>query len=137
MTRSLVVGLLLGGVFLAHSSSSLDAQQPPPTQNLPGMPTLARVHVLNRDRAEAVPVKIQNIGDSLPVIVVGEPLVQMAPTTVLGVRTARQVWEYRRQLVPVADDPTPALNAAGLDGWEAVGSLVVGSNTVWTLKRPR
>jgi hypothetical protein len=137
MTHSLLVLSAFAVAALAGAAGLVSAQAPASPGNQPGLPTLAQVHILNRDRAEAVPVKVQNTGDSLPVIVVGETAVTWNPTAIVGARAARQTWEYRRLVVPAADDATPALNAAGLEGWEAVGAASVSSNVVWTLKRPR
>ena len=133
MNRSLVV---LAVVLTAAVVGASSAQQPG-QQNQPGLPTLARVHILNRERAEAVPVKVQSGGDILPVSVVGEPTVALSPTAVVATRSARQFWEYRRLSVPATQDATSALNTAGNDGWEAAGVTTFGDNVVWTLKRPR
>ena len=131
MNRSLIVCGLLGGTALAGASSTFARQ------NQPGMPTLAQVQVLNRDRADAIPIKVQNTGDSLPVIVVGTPTVSFAQNSIVGTLSARQIWEYRRLVVPVATDATPTLTEAGLQGWEVVNAITVGANGVWTLKRPK
>jgi hypothetical protein len=64
------------------------------------------------------------------------PEVTLAPTTLLT-RQTRQIWEYRQLRVAAADDPIAGLNAAGAEGWEAVGSVSLGAATLWTLKRPR
>jgi hypothetical protein len=131
MKRSLIVCGILGGAALAGGSSTFARQ------NQPGMPTLAQVYILNRDRAEAIPIKVQNTGDALPVIVTGQPPVSLAQNTMVSTLAARQVWEYRRLAVPTSSDSTPALSEAGLQGWEVVHGMTVGSNLVWTLKRPR
>jgi hypothetical protein len=131
MKRSLIVCGILGGAALAGASSTFARQ------NQPGLPTLAQVHILNRDRADAIPIKVQNTGDSLPVIVVGMPSVSLAQNSVVGTLSARQIWEYRRVVVPIASDATPTLSEAGLQGWEVVHAMTVGTNGVWTLKRPR
>jgi len=131
MKRSLIVCGILGGAALAGASSTFARQ------NQPGLPTLAQVHILNRDRAEAIPIKVQNTGDSLPVIVVDMPALSLARNSVVGTLSARQIWEYRRVVVPIANDATPTLSEAGLQGWEVVHAMTVGTNGVWTLKRPR
>lgn len=131
--RPLIVSVLAAG-GLAVSLPLLVAGQTP---NQPGQPTLARVHILNRDRAEAVPVKVQNTGDSLPVVVVGEPTVSLAASAVVAARATRQVWEYRRIVVGAGEDPTAALNTAGAEGWEAVGGMAAGTTAMWLLKRPK
>jgi len=131
MKRSLIVCGILGGTVLAGASSTFARQ------NQPGMPTLAQVYIQNRDRSEAIPIKVQNTGDSLPVIVVGMPTVSFAQNAVVGTMSARQVWEYRRLVIATTNDVTPSLNEAGLQGWEAVTAVTAGSNTIWTLKRPK
>ena len=131
MKRSLIVCGILAGVALASASSTFARQ------NQPGLPTLAQVHILNRDRGDAIPIKVQNTGDSLPVLVVGVPTVSLSQNTVVGTLASRQIWEYRRLVVPIATDATPALAEAGLQGWEVVHAMTVGTNGVWTLKRPR
>ena len=131
MTRSIVVCCVAGAAALAGASITFAAQ------NQPGLPTLAQVHIINRDRGDAVPVKVQNTGDSLPVVLAGEPTVALSRNAQVATRSARQVWEYRRIVVPLEDDATPALAAAGLEGWEAIGAMPSGKNAVWTLKRPR
>ena len=133
MNRSLVIVPALVVAGLASSSTVELAGQ----QNQPGFPTLAQVHVLNRNRADAVPVMVLSGGDMLPVTVVGEPTVALSKTAVVATRPVRQAWEYRQLSVPASQDPAGALNTAGGDGWEALGPVVVGSNVVWTLKRPR
>jgi hypothetical protein len=131
MKRSLIICGILAGAALAGASSTFARQ------NQPGMPTLAQVYIQNRDRSEAIPIKVQNTGDSLPVIVVGMPTVSFAQNAVVGTLSARQIWEYRRLVVPVATDATSVLSEAGLQGWEVVHAMTVGSNGVWTLKRPK
>jgi hypothetical protein len=131
MKRSLVVCGILGGAALAGASSTFARQ------NQPGMPTLAQVYILNRERGDAIPIKVQNTGDALPVIVSGLPPISLAQNTMVSSLSARQLWEYRRLAVPIASDSTPALSEAGLQGWEVVHGMTVGSNLVWTLKGPR
>ena len=131
MNRSLIVCGLLGVAALVGASSTFARQ------NQPGLPTLAQVHILNRDRADAIPIKVQNTGDYLPVIVVGTPSVSFAQNSIVGTLSARQVWEYRRVVVPIANDATATLSEAGLQGWEVVHAMTVGANGVWTLKRPK
>jgi hypothetical protein len=120
MTRLFVAGIAAGAAALAGATVTVARQ------NQPGLPTLAQVLVINRDRTEAVPVTV-----------VGEPTVGVSPTAVIGTRAARQMWEYRRVVVPVANDPVPILNAAGLEGWEVTDGGVVGTNMTWTMKRAR
>jgi hypothetical protein len=111
------------------------AQQP---ENQPGMPTIARTFVLNRSAAEAIPVVIHAGVDVQPVSVLGLPPVSLAPDAAVSTQASRQGWEYRRLLVSATDDPTPALNEAGREGWEAVAAVSAGPDrSSVILKRPR
>jgi hypothetical protein len=131
--RILLSAALVVLAALARSSSPVRAQ----AQNQPGFPTLARVQVLNADRSEAMPVKVVNSGDVLPVSVVGAPTVALLPTAMIGVKVSRQGWEYRQVVVAASEDATLALNQAGNDGWEAIAVGAGPRGAVWTLKRPR
>jgi hypothetical protein len=113
--RSLCLVVLLGIAALSASSA---AQVP--QINEPGKPTVAQMFVINRERAEAIPVKLQAAGDVIPVYA----------------QLARQAWEYR-QLATPNENPGPALNAAGSEGWEVVALTPGDTRTVWTLKRPK
>jgi len=134
MNRLLLV-LVLGGLIAPVSSSALLARQ----ANEPGMPTVARSHILNRGAQEAIPVVIQNGGELQPVTIVGTPSVSLASDTLMLTRQMRQAWEYRRVSMPAGEDPTAALNAAGMEGWEAVGTIQAGTSGALQvlLKRPR
>jgi hypothetical protein len=134
MKRLLLV-LVLAGAVVPVSSSAQQARQ----VNEPGMPTTARTHILNRGADEAVPVVLTNGGEVQRVTVVGTPTVSLAADTVMPTRQIRQVWEYRRLSVPGGGDPTAALNAAGTEGWEAVGTTQAGAAGALQilLKRPR
>ena len=121
MKRSLIVCSILGGAALAGASSTFARQ------NQPGMPTLAQVHVLNRDRSgghshQSAEHRRLLAGHRRR----GMPAVSLAQNTVVGTLSARQIWEYRRLVVPVATDATPALDEAGLQGWEVVNAMTVG-----------
>src|SRR5262245_43716138 len=91
--------------------------------NEPGRATQARVYVINRDRADAIPVTLQGVApsDPLRVVVTGTPSVALSDSATMSARAARQNWEYRQITVPGGDDPTPGLNSAGAEGWEAIG----------------
>ncbi len=125
MKRSLIVCGILGGAALAGASSTFARQ------NQPGMPTLAQVHVLNRDRARPFPSRCRTPGTRCRSLSSGMPAVSLAQNTVVGTLSARQIWEYRRLVVPVANDATPALGEAGLQGWEVVNAMTVGDE--WRL----
>jgi hypothetical protein len=134
MTRLVgVCALLLAAV--SFGPSSLGAQMPvaPPQQpaqqlplqnNRPGYPTLAQIQVLNKLPADAVAVKVFNT-EPLATSVVGVPTVALTTGSSIDTRASRQRWEYRRLLVTNGSDPVDALNAAGAEGWDAVGMLPV------------
>lgn len=133
MKRLMIAMVLVAAIMPTASSVPVSAQQP----NVPGMPTQARVVIIN-GRDSAIPVVVQPGGDVQPVTIVGTPAVTVSEDTAVWSRTLRQGWEYRTISVPSAQDPSAALNTAGIDGWEAVG--VVGGatgNAQVLLKRPR
>ncbi len=125
-------------VFVAAAavlSSALMADQQTPATGLPGMQSLARMVVIN-EREQAIPVVLQPGGDVQPVAIVGTPAVTMTGDAIVWSRTSRQGWEY--QAIAIGpDDPAAALNAAGVDGWEAVGVVGQGAAARVLLKRPR
>jgi hypothetical protein len=135
MTRRQFALLALLGVMLATGLVLAQRENMP---NAPGLPTLARVHVLNRDRSEAVGVAIQDSAVTLPVAVTGTANVALAPSAVVATRQTRQGWEYRQLSSASGQDVVELLNKAGTEGWEAVGVTPGPSNTqTWMLKRPR
>ena len=133
MSRS-VRALLLMALALACSASGLAAQNPP------GLPTQARVYVLNAARTEAVAVKLID-AEPLRVVVNGVPAVTISgvPAVTAQTQVARQRWEYRTVAVPRGVDPSTQLNVLGNDGWETTGVTTDtsdgGVNIV--VKRPR
>ncbi|MCC7009871.1 MAG: hypothetical protein IT184_13775 [Acidobacteria bacterium] len=129
--RHVLAALALVGAGATGSSS----QTLP--QNVPGYPTVAQVRVVNAARDEAVPVVLRTDAEPLPVAIAGVPSVALVPTTVIPVRIGRQLWEYRQVTVGATQDAAAVLNAAGADGWEAIGGTAGAAGTVWTLKRPR
>lgn len=136
MKRLRLVTVVLAAGALA-ASSVLTARQQAPAPNVPGMPTLARVLVIN-DQTSALPVVIQPGGDVQPVTIVGTPSVTFEPDSAVWTRTQRQGWEYRTMPVKSGQDPASELNAAGVDGWEAVGVVAgAGGTAQLVLKRPR
>jgi hypothetical protein len=131
MTRLTTAVLVVGGLGVVVGSAVM-AQD-----NQPGRPSVARVLVSNRARSEAIPVMIQG-GDVQPVTVMGTPMVGLVPNTSVASRAVRQAWEYTHLPVNAGIDPTAALNAAGTEGWEAVGFVTIpGGNSAILLKRPR
>ncbi len=101
----------------------------------PGQIWPAKVWIQNRDRAEAIPVSIQ---DAAPVQVTGTPTVTIAPTTIVQSRLVRQAWEYSVVTVPAGRDPVAAVSKAGQDGWEATGvQFPAPDGTSLLMKRPR
>jgi len=133
MSKTVLMSCLVVVAGLAGVSSNVLAEQ----ENAPGLPTIAKMYILNRDRTEAVPVKIQNTGDVAPVSVVGSPTVMLAPDTVIRVGATRQMWEYRQLSLGAGDNAVATLNTAGSEGWEAVAATGSANATIWTLKRPR
>jgi hypothetical protein len=124
-------------VVVVVASSVLAARQAPQGPNVPGMPTQARTLVVN-SASDPVPVVVASGGQVQPVTVVGTPSVLVTAESAITTRQGRQVWEYRAVLVPAGQDPAAALNAAGTEGWEAVGvtNAAAGASQV-LLKRPR
>jgi hypothetical protein len=125
-------------VLSAASPALFARQRAPLVANEPGMPTIARMYVLNRDATEAIPVTVHGGSDVLPVAVMSLPTVTLAQGTTLSTRAVRQAWEYRRVNVAAGQDPTVALNEAGDEGWEAV-SVSATTAGAWhvLMKRPR
>lgn len=127
--------LLLAAALLAGASIVWARQTPAP--NVPGMPTPARVTIINTE-TEPIPVVLRAAGGAQPVTVVGTAGVTMAPGTVVETRAARQAWEYRLVDLPSGQDAAAALDESGQDGWEAVGVVSAGGGASRVLlKRPR
>jgi hypothetical protein len=106
-------------------------------QSRPG--EIGENHVLvdNRYPEQAIPVVLQQRLDPLRVQVVGTATVRVDPTSAVGVRTVRQLWEYRTITLGAGQDPAGAQANAGLDGWEAVGFQSGQGGVSVLLKRPR
>lgn len=107
--------------------------------NPPGQPTPARVQVGNRGPDEAVPVVVQSGSEVQPVAVISAPVLSLAANTHVSTEARAQRWEYRLISAKAGEDIMPALDKAGLDGWEAVGVLPVAASPELRvlLKRPR
>ena len=128
-----VIVLLTAGAAAMQRALTQDSTQ------YPGQPTRANVWIQNRGDLEAVPVSIENVSteSALRVELAGVPRVTVDPASVVQVRTARQAWAYRSVSVAAGQDPVPALNGAGADGWETTGvAISSGGATVILLKRP-
>jgi hypothetical protein len=137
MTRWSLLAVLMAVAGLT-ASSSLDAQRAPTTMpNEPGLPTVARMYILNSGADEAVPVTIHSGSDVQAVTVMGLPDVSLAANASVTARAARQTWEYREITVATGQDAVSALNAAGLEGWEAVGQTGGTGASRVLMKRPR
>jgi hypothetical protein len=133
MKRLTVAALVLGIVLVPLTWSVVAAR---PQVNQPGMPTVARVYILNKELTEAIPVRMLAGGVAQPVTVTTP--VTLASGTAVGMHTLRQVWEYRQMTVSPSADGMAALNTAGADGWEAVAMTSAGANgSVVILKRVR
>jgi hypothetical protein len=128
-----IVAVIVVAVVVA---AQVPAQAPAPPER-PGLPSAARMYVLNHDRTEAIPVTVEGVGDPVPVVVTNIPPVTLMPTTIVSTKTIRQRWEYRRVTIPAGSNLEAALNSAGDEGWEVVGSVGVGANQAWLLKRPK
>ncbi len=127
----------LGAIAIAAGVLvAAQAQELPVPENRPGYPTTARTYILNRTAEEAVPVQLKLGGDVQPVEIAGTPTVQLAPAATVAARSARQLWEYR--VVEMSSDIAQALNEAGAEGWEAIGTVGTGgARSGVLLKRPR
>jgi hypothetical protein len=131
----------LGGAIAAVAVAAavvvaqVPAQVPAPPER-PGIPSAARMYVLNHGRTEAVPISVESVSDPLPVVVTNIPPVTLMPTTVVSTKTIRQRWEYRRLAVPAGANLEAVLNAAGDEGWEVVGPVGPGAAQAWLMKRP-
>ncbi|MEO7191188.1 MAG: hypothetical protein ABI051_09045 [Vicinamibacterales bacterium] len=134
MKRLVSAAGLLALVSVGIGSSVLLARQ----QNQPGLPTVGRMLILNRERAEAIPVTVQG-GDALSVVLMGNPAVSLVPNAAVATHAARQSWEYQQIQAPAATDLSVALTNAGANGWEAVGVVpaIGASPATILLKRPR
>jgi hypothetical protein len=128
---TLATAMVAGGATLA--------QQVKPVKEDPGPVGLmgqAKVLVINTGAKQAIPVSFDG-ADAVKVQVTGTAAVQIAGTPPVQARTMRQSWEYKQITLPVGQDPTNTLNAAGLDGWEATGiAFTTTDATRIILKRP-
>jgi hypothetical protein len=94
----------------------------------PGDMSQARIWVENRAPNEAVAVSVERISTTPNV-----HLSSVDASVVLPTRAILQRWDYRS--LPAADPA--ALQAAGNDGWEAVGVMQSSGGSTVLLKRPR
>ena len=139
MKRLPVTALALALAVLSSASSTLLARQRAPlVANEPGMPTIARMYVMNREPGDSIPVTIRGGSDVQPVAVMSLPPVTLALNAAVTSKAARQIWEYRRVSVAAGQDPVGTLNEAGGEGWEAV-SVSMMPTGAWQvlMKRPR
>ena len=121
---------------LLAAASAVDAAQSA-IPNVPGMPTQAQTVIINAP-SQPVPVVVASGGEVQPVTLIGTPSVVLAPGASVVAQAARQAWEYRAISASSGQDPTSALNVAGLEGWEAVGMIPGGAGVIQiVLKRPR
>ena len=141
MKRSVIVWAALAWAVASGGGRMSAADQIPQVPNDPGRATQARVYILNRELADAIPVTLQAVASTEPlrVAVAGTPTVTVSGATEVSARAARQNWEYRLAQVPATADPTPALNGLGGEGWELTGPPVALPNgdLRFILKRPR
>src|SRR5712692_200219 len=125
MTKTLACVLVACPLLAAGVALRATAAQDRTPQ--PGQPTQGRMWIQNRGDAEAVPVSIQHMASEAPplrVQVVGTPTVMIGAASVVQARATRQPWEYQEVTIPSGQNAAAVLNAAGADGWEAVGVTV-------------
>jgi hypothetical protein len=123
ITGAIVVLTVLGAALVSTA------------QDRPGIMTQARVWIENRRGDEAIPVHVVADPDTATRVLVVNGVSVSGTVTA---RAARQAWEYRSLVVTPGRDVTPALNAAGDDGWEATGTqMTTPEGTALLLKRPR
>lgn len=142
MKRTVIVWTALAWAVVSGGGRTSAADQiVPQAQNDPGRATQARVYIINRERADAIPVTIQAVASTEPlrVALAGTQSVAISGVPEVNARVARQNWEYRLAQVPATADPTPALNSLGGEGWELTGPPVALPNgdLRFFLKRPR
>jgi len=132
---------LWGGVvacLLIAGGAAAVAVAPQDGTAQPGQPTQARVLILNRGDAEAVPVSIENAAQILRVDLATVPTVVLAPGTTVQSHATRQAWEYRSVRIQAGQNAAAILNTEGADGWETAGfTLADQAATIVVLKRPR
>ena len=138
MNKMLSCGL--SASLLVAGGAAMLAVSPQDGTQWPGQPTQGKVWIQNRGNTEAVPVSIQNMASALPlrVEITGVPTVTIGSGSLVQARVARQPWEYRDVRIPTGQNPSPILNTAGDDGWEATGvAFTDQGGTVVVMKRPR
>lgn len=127
---------LIAGIVMVAVSALVFAEPPERQANTPGLPTEPRV-VVGNSRTQPVPVILAVAGEVQPVSVVGAPVVTIAESSTVTTWTGRQRWAYRSVVVEGDDDPAVALEALGLEGWEAVTATPTDGGAVRVLlKRP-
>ena len=137
MIRFTSIALTLVPLVMFQQGGGLPLPGTPATDQ-PGRPTQARVYILNKDpRTEAIPTTWVQGAEALRVTVSGTPTVGVSGVVLADTRSRQQIWEYQQVLVANADDPSPMLNAAGLQGWELVVANPRGTGTAYLLKRPK
>ncbi len=137
MTRRTVGTLVVAAAVLGGASFVAARQARAQEENSPGRPTIARMYILNRADSEAVPVTLRGASELVPVAITGVPKVAFESDATVATRASRQRWEYRQVPVAAGVDATVALNAAGADGWEAVGTIGGPGATAIVMKRPK
>jgi hypothetical protein len=124
-TTAAILLLVAGASFLADAA-----------QDRPGIVSQARVFIENRNRAEAVPVTVEDFTSERPLSVRVEGPVTIAPSSAMPARPLPQAWEYRTVTVKTAEDLLAALAEPGTQGWEAAGTYVANGTHTVLLKRP-
>ena len=148
MKRIMLASTVFVWIIASAGSPAVTAHRQQP--NEPGKQTTARFYVLNRGKAEAVPISIQEMpSDVSPlrvtvagtptVLVAGTPTVAIAPGAVVSTRLAPTTWEYREVVFTPGEDRVGLLNQAGAVGWETTGLVLptMDGRTSIVMKRAR
>jgi len=135
MRKTVITAACAAAIFLAAVATIAALQTA-----YPGQMTQAHVWIENRGGSEAVPVDLReiNVDKPLRVHVMNGEFGSGDVTKPLQVRIVRPNWEYETVAIPTGKDVAAALNAQGIAGWEATGTVSVTEQaTTILLKRPR
>ena len=135
MRKTVITAACAAAIFIAAVATIAALQTA-----YPGQMTQARVWIENRGGSEAVPVDLReiNLDKPLRVQVMNGEFGSSDVTKPIQVRIVRANWEYETVAIPTGKDVAAALNAQGIAGWEAIGTVSVAEQaTTILLKRPR
>src|SRR5690349_7874234 len=102
MTRRWMVPTVCLGAGLLIVPVMLAARQQ--AGNPPGQPTTARVQIVNRGQAEAMPIVVQAGGEIQPVAVVSAPVMSLAADAHVSTQARSQGWQYRLVVAKAGED---------------------------------